>query len=167
VVRARGAWDPFAIELNLRKGGTTHPFLTLQFLTDGTYDPDAGVFTAPSGRPKYFVASDHLESDAYRGLTPDDLFDIVVRHGLHFDQSRQVGVVFHMISALPEHGRGGLTAIGESHEQARAVRAHGGRSGPGDPANFRWLRRVLSLPRRISRGGCSGGSRRAFERPLL
>ena len=26
-----GAWTPYAIELNLRKGGTTHPFLTLQF----------------------------------------------------------------------------------------------------------------------------------------
>ena len=118
VVRREGAWDAYAIELNLRKGGTTHPFLTLQFLTDGTYDPDAGEFTAPSGRRKYFVASDHLESPAYRGLTPDDLFDIVVRHGLHFDQSRQIGVVFHMMSALPEHGRIGLTAIGESHEQA-------------------------------------------------
>jgi hypothetical protein len=121
VVRAGGAWDPYAIELNLRKGGTTHPFLTLQFLTDGTYDADAGVFTAPSGRPKCFVASDHVESGAYRGLAPDDLFDIVVRHGLHFDQSRQVGVVFHMISALPQHGRVGLTAIGESHDQAQEL----------------------------------------------
>jgi len=118
VVRRDGAWDPYAIELNLRKGGTTHPFLTLQFLTDGSYDPDAGQFTAPSGRRKCFVASDHLESPSYRGLTPEDLFDIVVRHGLHFDQSRQTGVVFHMMSALPEHGRMGLTAIGESHEQA-------------------------------------------------
>ncbi|MGH2723063.1 MAG: peptide ligase PGM1-related protein, partial [Actinomycetota bacterium] len=49
------------------------------------------------------------------------LFDIVVRHGLHFDQSRQVGVVFHMISALPQHGRIGLTAIGESHDQAQEL----------------------------------------------
>jgi hypothetical protein len=121
VIRAGGTWDPYAIELNLRKGGTTHPFLTLQFLTDGTYDADAGVFTAPSGRHKCFVASDHLEAEAYRGLTPDDLFDIVVRHGLHFDQSRQVGVVFHMISALPQHGRVGLTAIGESHDQAQEL----------------------------------------------
>jgi hypothetical protein len=118
VRRPDGGWDPYAIEINLRKGGTTHPFLTLQFLTDGTYDPEASAFTAPSGRLKYFVASDHLESEAYRGLTPDDLFDIVVRHGLHFDQSRQTGVVFHMMSALPEHGRLGLTAIGESHAQA-------------------------------------------------
>src|SRR5438874_391560 len=39
VVRSNGKWEPYAIEINLRKGGTTHPFLTLQFLTDGTYDP--------------------------------------------------------------------------------------------------------------------------------
>lgn len=113
-----GGWDPYAIEVNLRKGGTTHPFLTLQFLTDGTYDPEVAVFTAPSGRPKCFVASDHIESPFYRGLTPDDLFDIVVRHGLHFDQSRQTGIVFHMMSALPELGFVGLTAVGDSPEEA-------------------------------------------------
>src|SRR5262245_11891993 len=43
-----GDWDTYAIEINLRKGGTTHPFLTLQFLTDGTYDPETATFTAPS-----------------------------------------------------------------------------------------------------------------------
>jgi hypothetical protein len=121
IVRRNGAWDPYAIELNLRKGGTTHPFLTLQFLTDGTYDAEAGEFRAPSGKPKCFVASDHLESEAYRGLTPDDLFDIVVRHGIHFDQSRQTGVVFHMMAALPERGRLGLTAIGDSHREADEI----------------------------------------------
>ena len=55
-------WDVYAIELNLRKGGTTHPFLTLQFLTDGRYDPETAIFTAPSGRQKFFIASDHVES---------------------------------------------------------------------------------------------------------
>ena len=40
VVRDRqDTWTPYAIELNLRKGGTTHPFLTLQFLTDGDVRP--------------------------------------------------------------------------------------------------------------------------------
>lgn len=117
-VRSGNGWDPYAIELNLRKGGTTHPFLTLQFLTDGRYDPETGVFTAPSGRAKHFVASDHVESPAYRQLTPDDLFDIAVRHGLHFDQSRQTGVVFHMMSALGEHGRTGLTAVAEDPADA-------------------------------------------------
>jgi hypothetical protein len=118
VVRRGEGWDVYAIEINLRKGGTTHPFLTLQFLTDGAYDPEGAVFTAPSGREKAFVASDHVQSEGYRVFTPDDLFDMAVRHGLHFDQARQTGVVFHMMSALPEHGKVGLTAIGESHAQA-------------------------------------------------
>jgi PGM1 C-terminal domain len=120
-VRSGDTWEPYAIELNLRKGGTTHPFLTLQFLTDGVYDPDAAAFTAPDGREKFFVASDHVENPAYRSLTPDDLFDVAVRRRLHFDQSRQAGVVFHMMSALGEHGRIGLTAVGDSHAQADAL----------------------------------------------
>src|SRR6266480_2446765 len=121
VVRSNGKWEPYAIEINLRKGGTTHPFLTLQFLTDGTYDPQTAIFTAPNGQQKFFVASDHVESPRYRTLTPDDLFDIVVRHGLHFGQTRQTGVVFHMMSALGELGRMGLTAVGNSHEEAKAT----------------------------------------------
>src|SRR5256885_5640843 len=122
VVRSNeGKWEPYAIEINLRKGGTTHPFLTLQFLTDGTYDPEAAIFTAPNGKQKFFVASDHVESPQYRTLTPDDLFDIVVRHNLHFGQTRQTAVVFHMMSALGELGRMGLTAVGNSHEEAKAT----------------------------------------------
>jgi pheganomycin biosynthesis PGM1-like protein len=121
VVRNGGAWTPYAIELNLRKGGTTHPFLTLQFLTDGRYDPESATFTSPSGRSKCFVATDHLESELYRGLLPQDIFDIMVRHGLHFNQTRQTGVVLHMLTALSERGRLGLTAVGETQAEADEI----------------------------------------------
>jgi len=120
----RGNWDVYAIEINLRKGGTTHPFLTLQFLTDGTYDSERGVFTSARGEPKCFVASDHVESPRYRVFTHDDLFDLVARHGLHFDQARQTGVVFHMMNALGERGSVGLTAVGNSPEDAEALYQH-------------------------------------------
>jgi hypothetical protein len=113
-----GAWSPYAIELNLRKGGTTHPFLTLQFLTGGSYDGARGVFLTPGGTPKYLVATDHLEDDRLKVLTVDDLFDVVVQHGLHFDQAGRTGVVFHMISCLTECGRIGMTAVGDSPEEA-------------------------------------------------
>jgi hypothetical protein len=122
VVRSSdGSWTPYAIELNLRKGGTTHPFLTLQFLTDGEYDAATALFTAPSGREKHLVATDHLEDEMLRGLTIDDLFDVAVRHRLHFDQARQTGVVFHMMGALAELGRVGLTAVGDSRDEADAT----------------------------------------------
>lgn len=113
-----GDWASYAIELNLRKGGTTHPFLTLQFLTDGRYDPESGQFLTPRGREKHLVATDHFESHLLRGLSPADLFDIVARHELHFDQSLQAGIVFHMISSLTEHGRVGLTAVGDTPAEA-------------------------------------------------
>lgn len=122
VVRSNGGpWEPYAIEINLRKGGTTHPFLTLQFLTEGKYDPETAVFTAPNGQQKFFVASDHVESPLYRAFTPEDLFDIAVRHGLHFDQTRQTGIVFHMMSALGDCGRVGLTAVANSHADAETL----------------------------------------------
>ena len=113
-----GSWEAYAIEINLRKGGTTHPFLTLQFLTDGAYDADQGIFKTAFGEQKCFVASDHQDSPLYRAFTPDDLFDIVARHNLHFDQTRQTGVVFHMMSALGEAGRVGLTAVDNSPAEA-------------------------------------------------
>jgi pheganomycin biosynthesis PGM1-like protein len=119
----RDEWEVYAIEINLRKGGTTHPFLTLQFLTDGSYDADRAIFTTPRGEPKYFVATDHLRSPAYRVFTHEDLFDLVARHGLHFDQTRQKGVVFHMMNAIGEEGMVGLTAVGNTREEADAIYA--------------------------------------------
>jgi hypothetical protein len=121
VLNDQDQWEVYAIEINLRKGGTTHPFLTLQFLTDGTYDPDTGVFTTPRGEPKSFIASDHVHSPAYRAFTHTDLFDIVARHGLHFDQSRQKGIVFHMVNGVGEQGSLGLTAVGNTREEAEAL----------------------------------------------
>lgn len=113
-----GEWSAYAIELNLRKGGTTHPFLTLQFLTDGRYDAQSGRFLTPEGAERHLVATDHLEAAELRALSVGDLFDVVARHGLHFDQSRQAGIVFHMISSITEHGRVGMTAVGDTPEQA-------------------------------------------------
>jgi hypothetical protein len=114
-----GGWQEHAIELNLRKGGTTHPFLTLQFLTDGVYDESAGHFVAPSGQEKFYVASDHVRAEGLERLTPQDLLDIALMRDLHFDQARQVGSVFHMLSALPTHGYVGVTSVGNSPAEAQ------------------------------------------------
>jgi hypothetical protein len=118
VCRRGDSWDVYAIEINLRKGGTTHPYLTLQFLTDGSYDHEKAEFHAHGGEPKCFVASDNIINPAYRALAVDDVFDAAVENGLHFDHATQTGVVFHMLSALGEYGRLGLTAVAGTHEAA-------------------------------------------------
>jgi PGM1 C-terminal domain len=120
-VRENGAWSPYAVEINLRNGGTSHPLFTLSALTDGSYDPDAGVFRAATGRAKHYVATDDLEDDAYRSLTPDDLIDVAAEEHLVWDEEVQVGVAFHMVTALAVAGRVGLTAIGDSPEEAGAL----------------------------------------------
>jgi hypothetical protein len=114
-------WDHYAIEINLRKGGTTHPFLMLQFLTDGYFDMETGLFFTPDGRPTYYYASDNLSSKEYKGLLPEDLIDIAVYHNLHFHGPSQRGVVFHLIGALSEFGKLGILCVGDSHDEARGL----------------------------------------------
>ena len=119
VPTADGGWKHYAIEVNLRKGGTTHPFLTLRFLTDGNYDMLTGEFYAQNARPKYYYASDTLQSDRYKGLSPDDLIDISVYHDLHFHANTERGVVFHLMGALSEFGKLGVVCIGDNPQQAQ------------------------------------------------
>jgi hypothetical protein len=94
-----GKYTHYAIEVNLRKGGTTHPFLTLRFLTDGSYDASTGEFLAQNGTPKYYFASDTLQNDAYKGLMPDDLIDIEVRFGKDISGAAAHGGHLHGITS--------------------------------------------------------------------
>ncbi|MGA7937458.1 MAG: peptide ligase PGM1-related protein [Kovacikia sp.] len=114
-------WDLQAIEINLRKGGTTHPFMTLKFLTNGRYEPSSGLFYSQQGRAKYYIATDNLQKDRYRGLLPNDLMDIIALHQLHFDTSTETGTVFHLMGCLSEFGKLGLTSIGNSPQQAEEI----------------------------------------------
>ena len=118
-VQREGRWEPYALEINLRSGGTTHPLFALTSLTDGVYDPLAGEWRTRMGELKHYAATDHLDSPAYQSLTPDDLLDVVERKGLGWDGEREVGVVLHMVSAIAVAGRIGLTAIGDTLDEAR------------------------------------------------
>ena len=114
-------WDIQAIEINLRKGGTTHPFMTLRLLTNGTFDYDTGKFLSQQNQEKYYIATDNLQKDQYRGLLPNDLMDIIAQERLHFDSSSRTGTVFHLMGALSEFGKLGLTSIGNSLEEAQEI----------------------------------------------
>ncbi|NDJ19975.1 peptide ligase PGM1-related protein [Myxacorys almedinensis] len=116
-----GEWEFHAIEINLRKGGTTHPFMTLKFLTNGRYDLSSGAFYSQQGRAKYYMATDNLQKPQYQGLLPNDLMDIIAHHQLHFDTSTETGTVFHLMGCLSEFGKLGLTSIGNSPQQAEDI----------------------------------------------
>jgi hypothetical protein len=114
-------WKSWALEINLRMGGTTHPYLALQFLTGGQLDPRTGLFHSPRGLPKFYRATDNLQSETLRGLLPEDLIEIVTINSLHYSHNSESGVLFHLIGALSEYGKLGMTAIGNTREEVEAI----------------------------------------------
>jgi len=114
-------WMLSALEINLRMGGTTHPFLALQFLTGGQLDLDSGLFLSTTGHAKYYRATDNLRSELYRGLLPDDLIEVLTINKLHYSHGTESGVLFHLIGAVSEFGKLGLTAIANSREEVDAL----------------------------------------------
>ena len=118
---AAGQWNLYALEINLRKGGTTHPYAALRNLVPGRYDPSAGTWCTADGSSRCYVATDNLVDPAWLGLPPADVIRAVAEAGLQFDRHRKTGVVLHMLSCLAVDGRVGLTAIGLTHDDAQAM----------------------------------------------
>ncbi len=124
---AAGDWDVFAIEVNLRKGGTTHPYAALRNLVPGRYDVAAGQWVAEDGTNRAYASTDNLVDESWLGVEPGDVIDWVERAGLQFDPVTKVGTVLYMLAGLAIDGRCGVTAIArtpdEADEMYEAVRA--------------------------------------------
>ena len=142
-------------------GATTHPFLALRFLTGGQLDPGTGLFLSIDGKAKYYRATDSLCSEAYRGLLPEDLMDIVTFNRLHYDHGSETGVLFHLIGALSEFGKVGLTAIGNTPQQAEELYA---RTVSILDEETTYGRRPPMAPAVDPPGGPAGAGKAAHER---
>lgn len=124
-VKEKDGWKHSPIEINLRKGGTTHPFLMLQFLTGGIYKEEEGKYYTSQGHlVRYYFCSDNLKSEDYRGLSPHDLIDIAMVNNLHYDGTSQEGVMFHLIGALSQYGKLGVVCVGSTPQRAREYYAN-------------------------------------------
>ena len=113
-----GDWKTFAIEINPRLTGTVHHFETLRHLTGGAYDARAGSFRLPDGTSRCYVGSDDVAVDGSTNLRPEELPDLVRGTNIAWDPNRRRGVLFHTISALGVIGTVGVTAIGETPDDA-------------------------------------------------
>ncbi len=113
-----GPWSAYAIEINLRKSGTSHPYSVLRHLAPGRYDPDTATYTDDTGQPKFYVASDNLVEEHWTGLPEHEVIAALGQAGVLFDTSSRTGVVPHMLSCLAIDGRFGITAVGASPQHA-------------------------------------------------
>ena len=106
----------YLTEINLRVGGTTHPFEMTRLATRGRYDEASGELRA-NGRAKHYVATDNLRSANYVGLSPGSVIDAMKARGLAFDPSSNTGVTLHLLGALPRYGKLGIVAIADSDQE--------------------------------------------------
>ena len=104
-------------EINLRLGGTTHPFLMTEYVTGGVFDQDTGELLV-DGAPREYVSTDNLKSESYVGLQPEDLIARIDRAGLAFDPNTKLGVTLHLLGALKRFGKVGMTCIATSRSEA-------------------------------------------------
>jgi hypothetical protein len=109
--------DAFMTEINLRVGGTTHPFMMARLATEGTYDRATGDLVCDGVR-KYYISSDNLKSDAFIGLEPADVIAAIRARGLAFDLHSRTGATLHLFGALRAHGKLGTVCIANSPEDA-------------------------------------------------
>ena len=118
VVPSGGREEVYLSEINLRVGGTTHPFGMASLVTDGRYNADGGHLVA-GGRTKSYLATDNLKSPVLLGCEPGEVIDRVARLGLAYDHRSRTGTTLHLLGALREHGKMGVTCIGDTEEEAR------------------------------------------------
>lgn len=117
----QSSWEVYAIEVNLRKGGTTHPYAALRNLAPGRYDTTAGAWITTDGESRCYTSTDNLVHESWRGLEPGDVIDWVARDGLQFDPATGTGTILHMLSGLAIDGRFGVTAIARTRHEADAM----------------------------------------------
>ncbi|GIH89575.1 peptide ligase PGM1-related protein [Planobispora siamensis] len=116
-VKTDGGYRALLCEINLRIGGTTHPFGAALLTTGAVYDPGSGTLKCGE-QSKYYVATDNCAADCLRGRTPGEVVEMVRAAGLGFDRDSLTGNVLHLLGAVPEYGKLGFTSIGDSAEEA-------------------------------------------------
>lgn len=111
-------WELFPLEMNLRKGGTTHPYTLLRNLVPGRYDIRRGAWLDDNGATYCYQCSDNLVNPAWAGMSEASAIRAVATAGLQWDPRTHTGVVLHMLAGLAIDGRIGVTAIAHSHGDA-------------------------------------------------
>jgi len=109
----------YAIEINLRSGGTTHPCETARLICKGKYCPNTGLLIACDNIPKYYQASDNLVNTLFKNLTFEQIGTIIQQSESRWNKESMVGCVFYFLGALKTCGKVGMLAVGNSTAQAK------------------------------------------------
>ncbi|MCB0365613.1 MAG: hypothetical protein H6624_04270 [Bdellovibrionaceae bacterium] len=124
VSNALGKSDFVFGEANIREGGTTHPRETVAILNDAYYDHQrGGLVSRATGKKLYYVMTDNFVRSEFVAKELELLWWYFTKQpgyqDLVFDPAKNSGVKFHMLSAIPQHGKMGLVAFGRNPAEAQ------------------------------------------------
>lgn len=108
----------WAIEINVREGGTTHPYRTAKLLTESWFDTELGVLIDGKGNQVCYMSNDNVTNDGLVGTRVSEFLGFMKKEGILFSRNGGKGVVFHLLNALGPCGKVGYTAIGGCSEEA-------------------------------------------------
>lgn len=111
----------FALEINLRQGGTTHLRAQAMLSTGATFDPKTGNFVDQFGRNIYYAGTDGLRDKRLQTLPIFALLEHFDDCGLKFRRSKGTGVMFHLLDSINRTGSVGFTAVSQSRAGARKL----------------------------------------------
>lgn len=109
------AGDVYLSEINLRMGGTTHPYWMARLAGGAAYDPTTDELAGPT---LCYTATDNLKLPRLVGWSPADVIRLIDDAGLAFDPTTGTGITLHLLGAVPGHGKLGATCIAGSPEAA-------------------------------------------------
>jgi len=126
-IRSSGcaAWSLYAIEINLRQSGTTHPYSIMAALTGGSIGCD-GIFRACNGESRYYI-SKNITNPKLMGLNESALLDVLQSSAnenakkVNWNPEKMTGSVFFALRFLKSHGKVGFLSIEKSEEEADSL----------------------------------------------
>ena len=120
--KPNGGHNLYAVEINLRTGGTTHPEATLALLVGGCIASD-GIFHTNDNEERTYIATD---CHSIKPCSENILIRAIecntnpLARKIRWNKTERVGVVFHLFK-FASRGRIGFTAIGRDKEESQQL----------------------------------------------
>lgn len=110
----------YAIEINLRKGGTTHPYILARSATGALYNRRTGLLSVGK-KNIFYYASDNIVNPKWKHHSAKELIQILDRAGLGFDKIKKRGVILHLFGFFKSNGRFGATFVDVSQKRVEKL----------------------------------------------
>ncbi|MGK0366878.1 MAG: hypothetical protein ACI9QD_000008 [Thermoproteota archaeon] len=111
----------YVIEINIRQGGTTHPYQTTKILTNSRYCDKSALLVNDSGEEVFYMSNDNLVHSELKGTKVSKFLEFMEDVQINYNQDSGEGVVFHLLGALTSNGKLGYTSIANSTERAQEL----------------------------------------------